>query len=153
MYKRQLVGYITDTFLSMKKYLVLTCLGAIATTCLLPLLADSFPLAVLSAFIYFLFSTPISHLMDTWVVTLRDERPYIDYGKTRFGGSLGYAIMAAAAGWLISLFSSYMVLYLSLIHIYRRIPARQIPFHSPQDSFVVQHHPGHPEMARSLLLQ
>lgn len=108
-----LVGYITDTFLSMKKYLVLTCLGAIATTCLLPLLADSFPLAVLSAFIYFLFSTPISHLMDTWVVTLRDERPYIDYGKTRFGGSLGYAIMAAAAGWLISLFSSYMVLYIS----------------------------------------
>ena len=83
-----------------------------AVLLLAALLADSFLLIVLSVLIYFLFSTPVSHLVDTWVVTLRDNITYLDYGKTRLGGSLGYGLMAALAGWLMSLFGDYLVLYL-----------------------------------------
>ncbi len=112
LFFQPLAGFITDTFLPMKKYVVLGGIGGVACIFLLPMLSGSIWGAVFAVLLYCVFFTPLSFLIDTWVVTLRDERPYIDYGKNRIGGSAGYAIMAAAAGGLVSFFHSYTVLFI-----------------------------------------
>jgi len=46
-----------------------------------------------------LFTCPSTYLADTWSVTLREDLPYIDYGKNRAGGSFGYCAMSVIAGF------------------------------------------------------
>lgn len=139
-----IAGYLTDTFITIKKYLVLVSIGAIATTFLLPLTASTPILAGLSIMIVALFTCPSTYLADTWSVTLREELPYIDYGKNRAGGSFGYCAMSVIAGFLIApfgyelLFLLHMILFAAFIVIVLQIPSvpcrnakKQIPAKIP----------------------
>lgn len=124
-----IAGYLTDTFITIKKYLVLVSIGAIATTFLLPLTASTPILAGLSIMIVALFTCPSTYLADTWSVTLREDLPYIDYGKNRAGGSLGYCAMSVIAGFLIApfgyelLFLLHMILFAIFIVVVLQIPS------------------------------
>lgn len=109
-----IAGYITDTFITIKKYLIFAGIGAMATTFLLPLTVDHHLLAALSIMLVALFVNPSTFLADTWAVTLREQYPYIDYGKNRAGGSIGYSITSVFAGSLIAPFG-YNVLF--IIHV------------------------------------
>lgn len=98
-----IAGYITDTFLTVRKYLIVASIGTIATTFLLPVLIEQSLLIVLLAIVpVALFSQPATFLADTWAVTLREQYEYLDYGKNRAGGSLGYSVMSALSGLFIA---------------------------------------------------
>lgn len=107
-------GYITDTFLSIKKYIILCSVGAILTTYLLPLTVHNMLGASVSVMLLTLFAYPLTYLADTWSVTLRESLSYIDYGKNRSGGSVGYSVTSALAGVLIARFG-YDLLF--LLHV------------------------------------
>lgn len=109
-----IAGYITDTFISTKKYIMLASCATMATTWLLPLTVQNHLLATISIMILSAFATPISFLADSWLVALRETKPYLDYGKNRSGGSVGYAVTASIAGNLIGTFS-YNILF--ILHI------------------------------------
>lgn len=122
-------GYITDTFLTVRKYLILASVGTIVTTFLLPFLIQQ-PLAIVLLAIVpvALFAQPATFLADTWAVTLREQYDYLDYGKNRAGGSLGYSVMSALAGLFTaqwgynSLFVLHVVFFVLLIIIVLQIP-------------------------------
>lgn len=107
-------GYITDTFMSIKKYIILCSAGAILTTYLLPLTVHNMLGASISVMLLTLFAYPLTYLADTWSVTLRESLSYIDYGKNRSGGSVGYSVTSALAGVLIAKFG-YDLLF--LLHV------------------------------------
>ncbi len=124
-----LCGYITDTFLSVKKFLILCSVGTILTIFILPAIVEhSFMVVILSVLPIALLYQSMTFLADSWVVGLREDYPYIDYGKSRTGGSTGGAVTNVAAGFLIAQFG-YIALFVvtalaavALIFIISQIP-------------------------------
>ena len=95
-------GYITDTFLTTRKYLLI-CIGLISALCVTlwaerPLV--SIPLLVLEAGLAY----PFSQLMDAWVDGSRALDPGLIYSRVRAGGSIGFAAASIAAGYCFRLF-------------------------------------------------
>ncbi len=87
-------GYITDTFLPTRRYLLLL-IGMISALCIFctkymdqPWIM--LPGMVLSAGIVY----PFSQLMDAWVDISREKQPDLIYSRVRAGGSIGYAVMS-----------------------------------------------------------
>ena len=92
-------GYITDTFLPTRRYLLLL-VGVISALCIFctkymdqPWLM--LPGMVLSAGIVY----PFSQLMDAWVNISREKQPNLIYSRVRAGGSIGYAVMSVIGGY------------------------------------------------------
>lgn len=92
-------GYITDTFLPTRRYLLLL-IGMISALCIFctkymdqPWLM--LPGMVLSAGIVY----PFSQLMDAWVNISREKQPDLIYSRVRAGGSIGYAVMSVIGGY------------------------------------------------------
>lgn len=108
-------GYITDTFLPMKSYLILSCIGSLLTVFLFPLWIGTIWGVGVAVFLFSLFFVPVSFLVDSWLVALRDSMPHIDYGRNRLGGSAGYALISLLAGRLVTYFASYNVLFISVV--------------------------------------
>lgn len=121
-------GYLTDTFITIKKYLIFTSIAAIAFTFALPLTVSNPILAAISVMLMAALVNPSAFLADTWAVTLRETYPHIDYGKNRSGGSIGYCITSIAAGYLVAplgyhiLFILHIVLFVIYILIVLTIP-------------------------------
>lgn len=92
-------GYVTDTFLSTRKYLAI-CIGLIAVLCIFcTLFADNpalcMPALVLTAGLAY----PFSQLMDAWVHCSLDLDPNLVYSRIRAGGSIGFSLMSIASGY------------------------------------------------------
>ena len=60
-----MAGYITDTVMSIKKYIILCSAGAILTTYLLPLTVHNMLGASISVMLLTLFAYPLTYLADT----------------------------------------------------------------------------------------
>ena len=92
-------GYITDTFLSARRFLT-ACVGILTALCLLcTWTADNpwlcLPTLVVAAGVAY----PFSQLLDAWVNCSRELDPGLIYSRIRAGGSIGFALTSLAVGW------------------------------------------------------
>lgn len=109
-----IAGYLTDSVLPAKKCVMLFGVLSAASIFLIPLAAErSLGFVLLAIIPVSALFQPITFLCDTWAVTLREQYPYIDYGKNRAGGSTGYCICSLSAGSLIAIFG-YNVLFVGM---------------------------------------
>ena len=121
-------GYITDTFLPTRRYLLLL-IGVISALCIFctkymdqPWLM--LPGMVLSAGIVY----PFSQLMDAWVNISREKQPGLIYSRVRAGGSIGYAVMSVIGGYYFKYrgwdgyFLVQMVIFLFMIPFLLLLP-------------------------------
>ncbi len=92
-------GYITDTFCSTRRYLLI-CIGLISALCLFSTLWADYPLVCMVLLILEAgLAYPFSQLMDAWVEGSRALDPALVYSRVRAGGSIGFAIASTAAGY------------------------------------------------------
>ncbi|MEM5780197.1 MAG: MFS transporter, partial [Lawsonibacter sp.] len=121
-------GYVTDTFLSTRKYLAF-CIGLIAALCVFcTLFADRpalcMPALVLTAGLAY----PFSQLMDAWVHCSLDLDPNLVYSRIRAGGSIGFSLMSIASGYYFRRFGwdTYFLvqgaLFLLLLPLLAKLP-------------------------------
>ena len=87
-------GYITDTFLPTRRYL-LVCIGIVSMMCTFctKFMDQSWlllPGLVLAAGLAY----PFSQLMDAWVNLSKESYPGLIYSRIRAGGSIGFAVMS-----------------------------------------------------------
>ena len=91
-------GYITDTFLPTKHYLML-CIGAVGALCLACTALAAHSGVTLAAMVLIAgLAYPFSQLMDAWVNCSRELDPHLVYSRVRAAGSVGFALTSAAAG-------------------------------------------------------
>ena len=91
-------GYVTDTWISLKKYLLLSS-GAAALLCLLNAAAAEIPVACMILLVLTAgMAYPFAQLLDAWTVNAMRIDPSLVYSRIRAGGTLGFGIMSAAAG-------------------------------------------------------
>ncbi len=97
-----LIGYCTDTFLTCKKFLLLTTALAVPVAFLLqasvasPLLC--YGAIVLQSILFY----PSASLIDSWTMALRENDPQVQYPLTRSAGSVLYALTALVFGNIIT---------------------------------------------------
>ncbi|WP_312645243.1 MFS transporter [Hydrogenoanaerobacterium sp.] len=101
-----LYGYITDTYLSCKRFLMLATAITIPAAFLLPMTVRIVPLAMLSIVIYACFYNSNETIIAAWVLLLRDQKPYINYEVTRGFASFFYAFFALGFGVLLQRFGT-----------------------------------------------
>lgn len=104
-----LIGYCTDTFLTCKKFLLLT------TALAVPMVFLFWPSMVSPILCYgvivvesILFYTSAA-LIDSWTMALRETDPQVQYPLTRSAGSVLYALTALAFGNVIAVFGEKVV--------------------------------------------
>lgn len=97
-----LIGYLTDTFITCKKFLLITTALAIPVAFLFqasmvsPVLC--YGAIVLQAILFY----PLPSLIDSWTMALRERDPQVQYPLTRSAGSVLYALTALAFGNVIA---------------------------------------------------
>lgn len=97
-------GYITDTFLSTRRYLAV-CVGLICALCLFCTWNAGQPWLCLPAMVLTAgLSYPFSQLLDAWVNCSRSLDQGLVYSRIRAGGSIGYAVTSIAAGYYFQQF-------------------------------------------------
>lgn len=121
-------GYITDTFCSVRSYLIL-CIAVITVLCAVCTFVSGVPwicvtLLTLTAGVAY----PFSQLMDAWVNGSKSADPTLVYSHIRAGGSIGFAVSSILAGHYFDAFgwSSYFlvqaVMFLCMIPFLIRLP-------------------------------
>lgn len=121
-------GYITDTFLSVRRYLIL-CIVVITGLCLVCTFVSDIPwlcmtLLMLTAGVAY----PFSQLMDAWVNCSMSVDSTLVYSRIRAGGSIGFAVSSILAGYYFDAFGwgSYFivqaVMFLCMIPFLIRLP-------------------------------
>lgn len=125
-------GYLTDTFLSVRDYLILSCIGLIVL-CICNMVFGGqelvcFVLIVFSAG----FAYPFGQLMDAWVnIVSHFPGTNLVYSRVRAFGSIGYALAATAVGAYFSIFGygNYFLLqaivFAGLIFFLQELPKLQ----------------------------
>lgn len=97
-------GYIIDTFLTIKRYLILS----IAAVCLLCTMNTVFAgndlVCIILIILNAAFVYPFIQLMDAWVNCCRELDDQLVYSRVRAGGSIGFATVSVAAGYYFSTF-------------------------------------------------
>lgn len=97
-------GYITDTFITPKRLMIISILLSIPVTFLLPL-ASTQPIAVIGIIMLItVLETCLGGIIDSWCIKLRERYNNINYPATRSLGSIGYGLSAFALGFVISSF-------------------------------------------------
>ena len=92
-------GYITDTFLSTRRYLAL-CVAAIVGLCVFCTRFAHRPELCLPALVLTAgLAYPFSQLMDAWVNCSLELDPGLVYSRIRAGGSIGFAVASMLAGY------------------------------------------------------
>lgn len=104
------VGFLTDSLITIKKYLIISSLLVSATIFLVPMTSGYAILCLLAIMLVSLFEMPFMFLLDTWIVTASATCSKIEYGAIRAGGSIGYALASILFGWLIKR-SSYSIIF------------------------------------------
>ncbi len=109
-----ILGFITDTYIPVKKYIIGALVVSTAAVFLLPMAAPTKNIILVYLAISFMaiVCTPIAFLMDTWCVNLRENRPYLDYGKVRAGGSFGFSLSSLIMGNIVVMLANFNVLFI-----------------------------------------
>ncbi|MGE4277830.1 MAG: MFS transporter [Lawsonibacter sp.] len=121
-------GYVTDTFLSTRKYLAL-CIGLIAALCIFCTLFANRPALCMPALILTAgLAYPFSQLMDAWVNCSVELDPDLVYSRIRAGGSIGFSLMSISAGYYFRRFGwdTYFLvqgaLFLMILPLLAKLP-------------------------------
>lgn len=102
MLLQPVLGYVADTFVPIKKLLIVSFLLAAPLTLLVPLSSASGVLVLLSFVVVCMFDYPHYTLFDSWIIQLSVTKPYIDYGAVRALGNIGWGFTALIAGQMIA---------------------------------------------------
>ena len=105
------IGVLTDRYLSEKKLVIITQTLAIPASFLPPLVFQNEVLTIISVLILATLCFPMYSLVDVWTTRLGEKYEHIDYGFTRSGGSLGFAITAILFGWLMTRLGNEIIYY------------------------------------------
>ena len=101
-----LYGYLTDTYITCKRFLMIVSLLSIPAAFLLPLSVRSVPLAIASIITFACFYNSNDSIITVWLLLLRDERPHIKYEVTRGITSALYAVFAFGFGAFLERFGT-----------------------------------------------
>ena len=96
------IGYLTDTYVPCKKYLLITCAVAIPAAFLLQMTVSNPVLCYIAIILQALLFYPTSSIIDSWTMALRERDPQVQYPVTRSAGSVLYSITALVFGNVIS---------------------------------------------------
>lgn len=97
-------GYITDTFMTTRRFLALS-IGAITLLCLFCTRYAASPFLCVPALILTAgLAYPFSQLMDAWVNCCRPLDDRLVYSRIRAGGSIGFALTSILAGYYFRFF-------------------------------------------------
>lgn len=122
-----LAGYISDTFLTAKRLLILCILLSLPLVALLPFVSGSFPAVIVVISLCMSLHCSLGGIIDSWSVKLREIKPHINYPLTRAAGSAGYGLSALLTGLLISklghpvMFITHIIMLL-LVVFFAQIP-------------------------------
>lgn len=128
MVLQPLIGYITDTYVTVKKYLVVSSVLLVGAVFLFPMAVGDPLLCFAAVVVISLFALPYMFLLDTWVVGARAERPHLDYGQIRAGGSIGAGTASLIFGFVIaktgfgSMFIAQSLCFAVLLVLMRFLP-------------------------------
>ena len=128
-------GYITDTFLPTRRYL-LVCIGIVSMVCAFctKFMNQSWlllPGLVLAAGLAY----PFSQLMDAWVNLSKESYPGLIYSRIRAGGSIGFAVMSVIGGFYFKhwgwnrYFQMQILLFLMMIPFLILLPDTRLGNH------------------------
>lgn len=121
-------GYITDTFLSTRRYLTV-CIGIVSLLCIFCTAFSGQPFFLLPAMVLAAgIMYPFSQLMDAWVNMSQEVDSGLVYSRIRAGGSIGFAAMSIAGGYYFKYngwnhyFLLQMVLFLAMAPFFLLLP-------------------------------
>jgi PPP family 3-phenylpropionic acid transporter len=107
-------GLAADRAASKNRMLLLVLLLTTASVWLIPLSANYFWLLVVCSVIFYSFQCVINPLGDTITMELAAKSGFA-FSRIRTAGSLGYAIMVGAAGWILDRNLDYIFVVFSVI--------------------------------------
>ncbi len=108
-----LSGYICDTFIPSKWYLMMSFALAIPAGFLIWWGAGRGLMIIPAVMLTAVFSYPIPPLMDSWLITLKANKPALDYGLVKGIGTVGYGVTCLVCG---KLFATLGFQYMFYIH-------------------------------------
>lgn len=121
-------GYVTDTFLSTRRYLT-ACIGIVSLLCIFCTVFSGRPFLLLPAMVLSAgIMYPFSQLMDAWVNMSREVEPGLVYSRIRAGGSIGFAAMSVVGGYYFKYngwdhyFLLQMALFLAMAPFFLLLP-------------------------------
>ncbi len=97
-----LMGYVTDTFITSKKLLIGCFMVAMPFTFLIPKSISVGYLILLTVMLQSLFDNYQYAIIDSWIIRLKNYKPYIDFGQIRAMGSISYGLTALIFGNIIA---------------------------------------------------
>jgi len=106
-------GMVSDRIRSVKKVFIIILVAAIVLIQPVPFISSAVFVGIILALVTF-FESPLSPLLDSWVVQGLKTEKDVSYGSVRLWGSVGFAIMVYICGGLIDRFSTTRVLFLVL---------------------------------------
>lgn len=104
-----LIGYLTDTYITCKKFLLLTTAVAIPLAFLLQITFENPILCYIAITVQSVLFYPSASLIDSWTMALREEDAQVQYPLTRSAGSVLYALTALIFGNIIALLGDGIV--------------------------------------------
>lgn len=100
IFAQPLGGILSDRYRSVKKVFLLCMIISALIMLSLPIIFSTIGLAIVLTALTF-FTSPLSPLMDSWIIEeIRNEQD-LSYGNIRLWGSLGYSICAYLFGLLV----------------------------------------------------
>lgn len=97
-----LIGYLTDSFITCKKFLLVTTALAVPVAFLLQASVGSPILCYGAIVLQSILFYPAASLIDSWTMALREKDSQVQYPLTRSAGSVLYALTALAFGNVIA---------------------------------------------------
>lgn len=97
-----LIGYLTDSFITCKKFLLVTTALAVPVAFLLQPSVSSPILCYGAIVLQSILFYPAASLIDSWTMALREKDSQVQYPLTRSAGSVLYALTALAFGNVIA---------------------------------------------------
>ena len=97
-----LIGYLTDSFITCKKFLLVTTALAVPVAFLLQASVSSPILCYGAIVLQSILFYPAASLIDSWTKALREKDSQVQYPLTRSAGSVLYALTALAFGNVIA---------------------------------------------------
>ncbi len=103
MVAQPILGYLADSFISQKKLLFICFIIAIPTVYLIPIsAATGGSVVILAVIAAATFSNPQYTIIDAWVVRMKEEKPYVDFGLIRSFAPVGYGLTSLIFGKIIA---------------------------------------------------
>ncbi len=125
------LGYLTDTFITAKKLLIITMALSVPAVFLLPNVLFSPVLVILSAVLMACLNMSSYTTIEIWIVKLQATRPTVVYSFCRAFGSLGFALSALCFGKVMAAFGDNMLFvvhaFFLVLMIFAMLFAEEVP--------------------------